>query len=188
MSITGYPNYTRLTSTGGGNVVTFGGGNIDAFGRLRVSEPFTIFDSQNRFGIDAQFDSSTSGSATATHLPNESSVALAVTTASGDEVIRETKRVFPYQPGKSLMTMCTFAMAASQSNLRQRVGYFGANDGVYFEQNDTDKRFVIRTSTSGSSSDARFVTQSNWNTDKLDGTGPSGHTLDVTKTQILIID
>lgn len=188
MSITSYPDYTRLTSTGGGNTVQFGGATVDAFGRLRVSQPFTLFDSQNRFQSDPQFDTSTSGSATATHLPNESSVALAVTTASGDEVIRETKRVFPYQPGKSLLTLCTFVMATSQANLRQRVGYFGANDGVYFEQNDTDKRFVIRTSTSGSASDARYVTQANWNTDKLDGTGPSGHTLDVTKTQILMID
>lgn len=188
MSITSYPQLTHLSSTNGGNVVAFGGNTVDAFGRLRVSQPFTLFDSQNRFEADPQFDTSLSGSATASHLSDESSVALAVTTTSGDEAIRETKRVFPYQPGKSLLTMCTFAMAASQTNLRQRVGYFGANDGVYFEQNDTDKRFVIRTSTSGSASDARYVTQANWNTDKLDGTGPSGHTLDVTKTQILMID
>jgi len=95
MSITSYPNLVRLTSTGNGNVVTFDGSTTDAFGRLRVSEPYTLFDSQNRFQIDPQFDTATSGSATATHLPNESSVAMAVTTASGDEVIRQTKRVFP---------------------------------------------------------------------------------------------
>lgn len=99
--ITSYPELVRLTSSGNGNVVTFGGGNIDAFGRLRTSQPFTLFDSQNRFGIDGQFDTSITGSATATHLANESSVAMTVTTASGDEVVRETKRVFPYQPGRA---------------------------------------------------------------------------------------
>ena len=176
---------------GGGEPVlrtALGGTNLDAFGRLRISNPLTIFDSQNRFAIDPQFDTATTGSGSATHLSNESSVQLSVTTASGDEVVRETKRVFPYQPGKSLLTFITFAMAESQTNLRQRVGYFGANDGVYFEQNDTDKRFVIRTSTSGSADDTRFVAQADWNGDKLDGTGASGHTIDLTKTHILYMD
>lgn len=188
MSITSYPDYTRLTSTGGGNIVQFGGGTTDAFGRLRVSEPYTLFDSQNRFQIDPQFDTATSGSATATHLSNESSVALAVTTTSGDEVIRQTKRVFPYQPGKSLLALMTFVMAPTQTNLRQRIGYFGANDGLYLEQNDTDVRFVLRKSTSGSVDDTEYVTQANWNVDKFDGTGPSGITLDFTKSQILFFD
>lgn len=191
MSITSYPNLVRLSSTGNGNLVSLGGTNVDAFGRLRTAAPFTLFDSQNRFGIDTQFDTSTTGSGATSHLANESSVQMSVTTASGDEVIRETKRVFPYQPGKSLLVMQTFVFAAQQENLRQRVGFFGANDGVYFEQNGTDVRFVVRTSTSGSASDTGYVAQSNWNVDKLDGTGPSGKTLNVTaspKAQILFMD
>lgn len=188
MSITSYPELVRLSSSGGGNTVQFGDNTTDAFGRLRVSEPYTLFDSQNRFQIDPQFDTSTSGSATATHLSNESTVAMNVTTASGDEVIRQTKRVFPYQPGKSLLALMTFVMAPTQTNLRQRIGYFGANDGLYLEQNDTDIRFVLRKSTSGSVDDTEYVTQANWNVDKFDGTGPSGITLDLTKSQILFFD
>jgi hypothetical protein len=111
-----------------------------------------------------------------------------VTTTSGDEVIRQTKRVFPYQPGKSLLALMTFVMAPTQTNLRQRIGYFGANDGLYLEQNDTDARFVLRKSTSGSVDDTEYVTQANWNVDKFDGTGPSGITLDFTKSQILFFD
>lgn len=187
MSITSYPDYTRLTSTGGGNVVTYGGANVDAFNRLRVSRPYTLFDSHNRYQADTQFDTALTGGATFGHLPNESSCYMTVA-SSGDEVIRESKRVFPYQPGKSLLTLITFCMAESQTNLRQRVGYFGANDGVYLEQNDTDIRFVLRTSTSGSASDARYATQANWSEDKLDGTGPSGYTLDLSKTQIFMAD
>jgi len=188
VSITSYPELVRLSSTGGGNTVQFGDNTTDAFGRLRVSEPYTLFDSQNRFQIDPQFDTSTSGSATTTHLPNESTVAMNVTTTSGDEVIRQTKRVFPYQPGKSLLALMTFVMAPTQTNLRQRIGYFGANDGLYLEQNDTDVRFVLRKSTSGSVDDTEYVTQANWNVDKFDGTGPSGITLDLTKSQILFFD
>lgn len=168
--------------------VSLGGMNLDAFGRLRTSNSFTLFDSQNRYAKDPQFDESLTGSATSTFLSNESSVQLAVTTASGDKVIRQTKRVFPYQPGKSLLFLATFTMAASQTNLRQRVGYFNANNGVFLQKNGSTVSFVIRTYTSGSASDARYVDQVDWNGDKLDGTGSSGITLDTTKTQILFLD
>lgn len=168
--------------------VALGGTNLDAFGRLRVSNPYTLFDSQNRYGKDPQFDEALTGSGTATFLTNESAVEMEVTTASGDKVVRQTKRVFPYQPGKSLLVLCTFAMAEGEEGLQQRVGYFNANNGAFFQQKDDELSFVIRTYTGGSASDARTVTQSNWNTDKLDGTGSSGITLDETKTQILFMD
>jgi hypothetical protein len=48
--------------------------------------------------------------------------------------------------------------------------------------------FVLRSSVSGSPSDARTVNQSSWNGDKLDGTGASGLTLDPSKAQILWMD
>lgn len=168
--------------------VAFGGPTVDAFGRLRTSNPFTLFDSQNRYGKDAQFSESLTGSGTATFVTNQSSVNMAVTTASGDKVVRQTFRVFPYQPGKSLEVLATFVMNAGKANLRQRVGYFNADNGVFFQYNGTTKSFVIRTNTSGTPSDARTVNQADWNGDKLDGTGVSGITLDVTKSQILYMD
>lgn len=186
MSITSYPELVRIA--GSGNTVSIGGTNVDAFGRLRVSQPFTLFDSHNRYSSDPQFSTSTSGSGSQTHLPNESTVSMAVSTASGDEVVRQTFRVFPYQPGKSLLLLSTFKMDAAKTNLRQRVGYFNSDNGVFLEQGANGITFVLRTSISGSVSDARFVTKADWNGDKLDGTGASGITLDVTKTQILFLD
>jgi hypothetical protein len=186
MTITSYPELVRIVS--GGNTVSFGGTNTDAFGRLRVSQPYTLFDSQNRYAIDNQFSTSTSGSGAATHLSNESSVSMAVSTTSGDEVVRQTLRVFPYQPGKSLLLLATFKMDAAKTNLRQRVGYFGTANGVFLEQGANGITFVLRTSTSGSVSDARYAAKASWNGDKLDGTGTSGITLDLTKTQILFMD
>jgi hypothetical protein len=162
--------------------------SLDAFGRLRISQPYTLFDSQNRYQKDPQFSEALGGAATATYVANESSVDLNVTTASGDKAVRQTYRVFPYQPGKSLEVLATFVMNAGKANLRQRVGYFNTANGVFFEVSGTTKSFVLRTSTSGSPSDARTVNQANWNGDKLDGTGPSGLTLDVTKAQILYMD
>ena len=162
--------------------------NFDAFGRLRMSEPHTIFDSQNRYAKDPQFDEALTGSGTATFLTNEAAVQMAVTTASGDKVVRQTKRVMPYQPGKSLLVLATFAMAEGEENLRQRVGYFNADNGVFLQQEDDELSFIVRTYTGGSASDARKITQANWNKDKLDGSGASGITLDVTKTQIMFMD
>lgn len=161
---------------------------FDAFNRLRVSNPYTLFDSQNRYQKDPQFSESLSGSATATHVANESSVDMATTTASGDKAIRQTFRVFPYQPGKSLLVLATFVMNAGKTNLRQRVGYFNADNGLFFQVNGTTKSFVLRTNTSGTPTDARTVDQADWNGDKLDGSGPSGLTLNVDKAQILWMD
>jgi len=168
--------------------VQYGGAQLDAFGRLRASEPYTIFDSKNRFVKDAQFSESTAGGATITYTASQAAVNLNVTTASGDSAVRQSFRVMPYQPGKGLLILATFVMATATTNLRQRVGYFNADNGIFFQLNNTTKSFVIRSSVSGSPSDSNSAAQSSWNGDKLDGTGPSGLTLDLTKSQIFWTD
>lgn len=168
--------------------VQYGGNSVDAFGRLRISQPETIFDSQSRYRADDQFDTSTATGGTSTFLTNESSVSMAVTTTSGSKVVRQSFRSFLYQPGKSLLVLATFVMNTGKTNLRQRVGYFNDENGVFFQQNNTTRSFVLRSYVGGSASDARTVNQADWNGDKLDGTGPSGLTLDVTKAQILFMD
>ena len=161
--------------------------NIDAFGRLRVSNPFTLFDSSHRFDDNELWSTATAVSGSATFDANEGLVNLGVTVASGSEVIRETTKVFSYQPGKSLLVLSTFVMNAAKPGLRQRVGYYGASNGYYLELNDSIVSFYERTSVSGSLVNNQ-VTQANWNVDKLDGTGASGVTLDLTKAQILFMD
>ena len=168
-------------------IITPGGTGTDAFGRQRVSEPLTIFDSKNTMSKNNLFDESLTGSATVTYTANKSTVNLNVTTASGDKVIRQSKRVMSYQPGKSLLNLNTFVMAADDANLRQRVGMFDANNGIFFEKNASTLNIVRRTYTSGASVDTT-VAQSSWNGDKLDGTGDSGFTLDETKANILWMD
>jgi hypothetical protein len=168
--------------------VTYTGGNIDAFGRLRTSNPLTLFDSQNRYQKDNQFDESTVNGASITYNANESTVLLSADTTSGSKAVRQSYRVMPYQPGKGLLFMGTFVMAAAQTNLRQRVGYFNTDNGVFLQQSGSTVSFVLRTNTSGTPSDTRTVNQADWNGDKLDGTGDSGYTLDLTKSQILFMD
>jgi len=168
--------------------ISIGGTNVDAFGRLRTSAPYTIFDSQNRYAIDNQFDTSTATGGSTTYLPNEASVRMDVTTSSGSEVVRQSYRCMPYQPGKGLLCLATFVMNTAKTGLRQRVGYFGTQNGVFFQQADSTVSFVLRSYISGSVSDTRTVNQADWNGDKLNGTGDSGYTLDLTKAQILWMD
>lgn len=174
-------------SSGYGNTVVNGNTGTDAFGRTRISAPFTLFDSQNRYLDGDQFASKTAGAGSVTYNASGSSFTLSVGTASGDSVIRQCRTVQVYQPGKSLLVLNTFAMGTLQTGLRQRVGYFTANDGIYFEADGEDLYLVIRSSVTGSVNNTR-IAQADWNQDALDGTGPSGITLDPTKTQIFWTD
>ena len=161
----------------------------DAFGRLRVSNPHTLFDGAQRYRDDPfKWDQVDTGAATSTFLVNESSVLMSVS-GNGDSSTRQTKSVFAYQPGKSLLTLATFVMTTPTAGLRQRVGLFGAQNGVYFEVDGTTVNMVIRKYTSGAVDDTtEKFSQANWNGDKLNGTGPSGITLDVSKAQIFWCD
>lgn len=185
MSITHYPALVRIAPDG--NTITIGGTSADAFGRARTSEPHTLFDSQNRYAKNDLFSESTATGGAVSFLTNESTVEMTTTTSSGSEVVRESKRVFPYQPGKSLLVMNTFVMSAPQTNLRCRVGYFSTQNGVFFERNNSTLNLVRRSYVTGSVVDTA-IAQSSWNGDKLDGTGASGYTLDTTKAQIFWMD
>jgi len=180
----------NATITGGNANVAITGTNLDAFGRLRVSDPFTLFDSQNMYIDGGQFSNVTANSGTVTYVSAESSYNLAVTTANGSSAIQQSRVTQAYQPGKSLLSMNSFAMAPLTAGCRQRVGYFTDKNGVYFEADGGDLYLVIRSSASGALVEER-VAQSDWNTNSLSnvlGTNPSGITLNPTLTQIFWCD
>jgi hypothetical protein len=173
----------NATITGGNVATTITGTNLDAFGRLRVSNPVTLFDSQNRYIDGEQFSSTTATGGNVVYVANESSFNLNVSAASGSSVIRQSKTVQGYQPGKSLLIMNTFAMATLKANCRQRVGYFTADNGIYFEAVGTQLNLVIRSSVTGSVVEER-IPQASWNGNTL----LSGTVLDPTLTQIFWCD
>lgn len=178
---------TLMASTNGSIPVALGGTNLDAFGRLRVSNPETLFDSSHRYADNNLWATKTTGTAAATFNQDEGLVDLTVGSANNDEIIRETIKVFSYQPGKSLLVMSTFIFGTAKDNLRQRVGYYGAANGIFFEREGANLYMVERSSVTGVMVDTR-VSQVNWNQDPLNGTGPSGITLDASKAQILYMD
>ena len=167
---------------------------VDAFNRLKTSNPFTLFDSQHRYAMNDKWDTFGVTGGTATFVVNESVINMTVGVTAGAKVTRETKRVFPYQPGKSLLVLNTFAFNTPKENLRQRVGYFGLTggatsgtpyNGIYLEQNGLTLSINLA---SGSLNQTTTVNQSSWNGDKFDGSGSSGRTLDVSKGNIFWAD
>ena len=160
---------------------------VDAFGRLRVSSPLTLFDSTHRYTDNGLWNIASGVSGNSAFNSNQGLIEMNVTNASGSFVTRETTKVFAYQAGKSLLSMNTFVMSPAKTNLRQRVGYFSAENGVYLELDGSTFSFVKRTFIGGFVDNIK-VSQSSWNGDKLDGSGPSRLTLDVTKAQILWMD
>jgi hypothetical protein len=169
--------------------VTFPPIATDAFGRLRTSTPLTLFDSSHRYRDNNLWNGlvvgtgSTVGFVTAQGLVN-----IGIGTTAGCSVIRETTKVFSYQPGKSLQVLNTFIMNPAKANLRQRVGYFGADNGMYLELDGSTLYFVERSLSTGTTT---RVAQSDWNVDTMLGAGhlnPSGVTLDISKAQILWMD
>ena len=173
--------------------------SIDAFGRWRVSNPVTIFDSKNIFDDDGLaanventplfFDNAEiSGASTTTgYRVNEASQRISVANTTAGVRARQSKQRFNYQSGKSQLIITTFNFISLDSGVTKRAGYFDANNGLFLEAAGSTISLVRRTFTSGAAVD-NSVAQASWNIDPFDGTGPSGVTLDFTKTQILYTD
>jgi hypothetical protein len=159
----------------------------DAFGRIRVAQPLTLFDSSHRYRDNGLWNTLATLGGTAVFSTNEGLVNLNVTSTGGSQVVRETAKVFSYQPGKSLLVLNTFVMAPAQTGLRQRVGYYGTDNGIYIQLRDDILSFVERSAVTGLVTES-IVPQAVWNVDTLDGNGPSGVTLDITKAQIMFMD
>lgn len=186
-------NYALFPSGRYPGVVKIGDGynpNLDAFSRIRTSHADTIFDSTFLYNTQPLiYETKATSGGSATHSAADASVSLAVDGTSGAEVAIQSKRYMPYVPGKSQLVVMTGVFKAAVAGVTKRMGYFDADNGVYFEQNGTtDYGWVVRTNTSGSPSNANRVAQSSWNIDTLDGSGPSGITADFTKAQIIVID
>ena len=156
---------------------------LDAFGRLRVSTPTTLFDAQQEYGLDTRstwdvaangvyggYASNGSvvsgGSLVGPRNLNTRLVPITAGAVVGNSAILQSRPYIRYIPGKS---------------------QFIAITGVYASAPGDTASFILRSSTSGTPVE-REVVQADWSTDVFDGSGPSGLTLDFTKTQILLID
>lgn len=164
--------------------------NMSAWGRVRVANSFNHFDNLNVYGLNARdWASLNVGGATGVHLPNEAAVELRTNnTTLGTGAFRASRVSWQISMGRGFTMWAAGTYGPAINGVRRRAGYFDTGDGVFLEQTITDLRFVLRTSVSGAPSDAIFAAQADWNIDRLDGTGPSGLTLDITLRQLFFFD
>lgn len=174
-------------------------GMLDAFGRLRVSEPYTIFDSKQIFDDadiantaenlpDAYDNQEVSGSGTSTAFSAlTASTTLSVSDTTAGKRVRQSKRRMNYQPGKSQRAFLTGVLGVTTSGLAHRYGLFDDDNGLFFQSEDGAVSVVRRTNVTGTPVD-NAVPQHMWNIDRMDGNGDSGIILNWNATQILYID
>jgi hypothetical protein len=173
------------------NAVTYADSpNIDAFGRLRVAAPQTLFDSKQVYDNEPLLwdESLESGAGiSSSHSTDTASTTITSTLNTAGTFTRQTFRRFNYQPGKSQLIMMTGILERSGggTGVERRIGIFDDDNGYFFADNEGTPQVVRRTNVTGTPVDNEV---SSWNTDKLDGNGPSGVTVDWTKTQIFFID
>jgi hypothetical protein len=162
--------------------------SVDSFSRLRVANPGYLFDAQ--FTYDLQpllYEQILSGSgATITHdVTNRCALMTFAATPTGGEAYMQSYEWIPYQPGRCQLFFITFNMIEAVADCLKFVGIGEQPNGMRYELNGTTRQFSIYSDTSQGDN---TVTQANWNLDRLDGTGPSGITLDDSKTNILVLD
>jgi len=167
----------------------FQGGAADAFGRQRTSTPFTLADYSHVYGEEPELLTKTSGAnASISFNTNQAKAVLQVGTGTNDFVIHQSRMYHHYMPGKSQLTFQSFNFTGYRNGTNKRIGLFDDKNGIFFQQSgDGSLALVLRNDVSGLVSD-EIVSQSNWNLDKCDGSGPSLFNLDITKTQLFTAD
>lgn len=169
-------------------------GNLDAFSRLRVSTPATLFESTFRYDLQPLLYEAITSSGSVVHDATNSCADLSINSATGLAAMQSYQWI-KYQPGKSQMILLTFTFGTAAANVTRRIGLFNATnsgatvtigDGIFLEQTGAST-VNLRIANSGTTAD-QTVAQASWNLDTLDGNGPSGITLDLSKSQILVVD
>ena len=136
---------------------------------------------------DNDFDEQITGTASSTHQPYLGMVQLSVGGSVGDQIVRQTRRVQRYLPGRANEASIAIILNNTSAGIRSRFGVFDQYNGAYFEHDGTDYSVVIRRNTASGIEEER-IARVDWNQDKLDGTGPSGIIGDPTAIQMLVIE
>lgn len=163
--------------------------SADAFGRARVSEPYTLADYSHVYGEDTEILSKTSGNASSVTFDiNKAKAILTIGTGVNDYVIHQSRMHHHYMPGKSQVTLQSFNFTGERSGTNKRIGLFNDYNGIFFQlSGDGTKQIVLRSDVSGSIND-EVINQTNWNIDTCNGSGLSNFNLNLANTQLFYAD
>ena len=174
-------------------------GSLDAFGKLRVTNPNTLLDikfpSQSTGNDDFLsnnylLSSKQSGTGTFNISDGDSKKIISINgNGTTNNYISQSRKYCIYQPGKSQLILFSGIIqdgSASSTNYQNSIGYFDDTNGLFFQYNASGSE-GMSLNLRNESSDTQYL-QSNWNIDKMDGTGNSGFNLNFTKSQLFVID
>ena len=169
----------------GGNVFIYGeraDARRDSFGRLRVSQPETIFDSPG-FLYDLKtnvWESITGGSGSVTLNAADQSVILANAAGNTTHFARRASyERFRRRSGKGLMIVLSGILGVQPAAVRSHIGYGDQDNGVFFENWAGTNNVLLRSKASGTLSETRLPL-SDW--------GGSVADFDASKVQTFGID
>jgi len=182
-------NFQNVRTTVEGNLVTdFAQNQKDAFDRLITVDPTHLQSFDHRIDKHPQdFDEIITGSATSVHNANTVSVDMTTTTGATDSVVRQTYQAFEYTRGNTQQGLFSLNLNGGPKLNNNR--YFGLGDrdnGAFIGVDGAGLYVMRRSKTSGIVVDIKIY-QSNFNQDRLDGTGRSGVLLDLTKQNLFSI-
>jgi hypothetical protein len=162
--------------------------NFSNNNRLKISPFQTVFFNTFQYGKETDiWDESVVGVGTATWNQYASNVVMEVGSTAGSKVVRQTKNVMRYIPGRPSTLAFAIRLEEPQVGIRRRFGLFNDENGAFFEDDGGTYSYVIRTTTSGITTEVR-VTRDDWNGEKFDGNGYTGVTADPTKQQMISIN
>jgi hypothetical protein len=183
----------------------------DAFGRLRISNIYNLFEyypssisstttSSSDPDVDIWVNDKVNGTSIASatiEFDSSNTKVNLICGNSGDISTRFTKLPMRYQPGKSRLFYFSGVpldrVNDGTETFTSRIGIFSTDsstkipiEGHYFQTNGTNLSWV-----SSYNSTQTEILQSNWNIDTFDGNGPSGKTLTISNmllTNLFVID
>jgi hypothetical protein len=164
--------------------------NLDPYARLRASNADTVFEADSTYDANPlalEAINTSDGVAPAWNSTTRMTDLKINSGATGGSSLLQSYQYMPYSSGKGLLVRISGLFGTGTTGAVKRFGLGDADNGYFLEQNGTALQVNRRTKTSGSAVD-NTVAQASWNLDKLDGSGPSGFTFDVTKVFTFVID
>lgn len=181
---------------------------IDAFGKLRVTNPYTVLDikfpiknpnnllpnistpdflNNNELICTSSSDNNfytqtTSGNGTRL---------ISVNSASVGYFKSQSRKYCNYQPGKSMLILCSGIInAGSNAGIKTKIGFFDDKNGLYFQYDstisDNSKKMSVNYKNNGDP--PTTIDQSEWNIDPMNGNGTSTLNINFTQAQLFVID
>jgi hypothetical protein len=165
-------------------------GDYTSKNRIKISPYETQFFNTFQFGKETDvWDEAVTAGGSAVHDPTVSGVIMSVDSTAGAQVIRQTRNVMRYIPGRSSELSFAIRLETPVVGVRRRFGLFDERDGIFFEDGGDGNYYCCIRNFNGPGGPTLIrIPREQWNGDRLDGQGISGIIADPTAQQLVLFD